>query len=401
MEDSFKKLKSLLLHILFKYGEFPGYDLPYFHLNYRLETVCSHATNNFNDESNNNEISWNHSIFFSKNICACTSSHRKQLKLKKNFSSSKTIWPVAVIDRIFLPQFQIRRFFADNNFTILNEISKGAFGKVYKVKNSETKNVYAIKILRKAQLIAENAVRQVRDEVTIQKLCGHHQFIVSCMFSWQTHCFLFIVLEYKSGGDLFDLLEEYAFLTEDLVKLYVAEIALAIDFLHGAGVIYRDLKPENLLLDEQNHISLTDFGLSKWLSIGSRTNTICGTSQYMAPEISRGEPYSHAVDWWSLGVLTCRLLTDEYPQRNGMKILLPDMVPVNVGAKDLLFRLLTYHPSRRLRSLHSLKTIIFFKDYSFNSVIEKKVNPRELLRKCPIRKQQNLNNKFPDFDTES
>lgn len=118
---------------------------PYFHLNYRLETVCSHATNNFNDESNNNEISWNHSIFFSKNICACTSSHRyvfivlclfwkqicllilyrydlisrKQLKLKKNFSSSKTIWPVAVIDRIFLPQFQIRRFFADNNFTVL------------------------------------------------------------------------------------------------------------------------------------------------------------------------------------------------------------------------------------------------------------------------------------------
>jgi uncharacterized serine/threonine-protein kinase SgK494 len=112
-------------------------------------------------------------------------------------------------------------------------------------------------------------VRQVKDEVQIQRVCGHHPFIVHCPFHWQ------------SKKRLYNLLKTYTVLPVALVKLYVAQLALALDFLHNAGVIYRDLKPENILLDVEGNVQLIDFGLSKWLSYGKTTRTICGTLLYI------------------------------------------------------------------------------------------------------------------------
>nr|XP_026499596.1 serine/threonine-protein kinase S6KL [Vanessa tameamea] len=129
------------------------------------------------------------------------------------------------------------------------------------------------------RIVSENAVRQVKEEARIQAAVGHHSFIAGAVSRWQTKKRLYI--EYIPGGELLALLEKYSKLPEELVKIFVAEIAIAIDFLHNAGVIYRDLKPENILLDSDLHIQLVDFGLSKWLSIGSRTTTLCGTLKYM------------------------------------------------------------------------------------------------------------------------
>ncbi|XP_049939534.1 serine/threonine-protein kinase S6KL [Schistocerca serialis cubense] len=225
--------------------------------------------------------------------------------------ASKTAWPVPYIEAAFLPEFKIKGDVTENSFEVLDTISSGAFGKVYLACKRDTNQKYALKILSKSQILSQNAVEQVKDEVRIQSICGHHPFIVNCPYFWQNRKRLFIVTDYIAGGELLRICQDYGPLPEELVKVYVAEIALALDFLHNAGIIYRDLKLENLLLDEEGHLKLIDFGLAKWLKYGSRTTTICGTIQYMAPDIVSMEPYGHAVDWWSLGVIMCCLLTGE------------------------------------------------------------------------------------------
>ncbi|XP_037294477.1 serine/threonine-protein kinase S6KL isoform X2 [Manduca sexta] len=231
--------------------------------------------------------------------------------LRNPLEASKTAWPVAHKESIFLPEFPITTDLLQKDFKIETTIAKGAFGEVYKVKKLSEDKEYALKVLSKAHIVNENAVRQVKEESRIQAACGHHSFIAGAVSRWQTKKRLYIVSEYIPGGELLELLDAYGKLPEELVKIFVAEIAIAVDFLHNAGVIFRDLKPENILLDSDYHIQLIDFGLSKWLSVGSRTNTLCGTLKYMAPEVLSREPYGHAVDWWSLGVIVCRMLTGE------------------------------------------------------------------------------------------
>ncbi|XKL63851.1 hypothetical protein PGB90_006215 [Kerria lacca] len=252
------------------------------------------------------------SIFRSsyKNLSTEENNRVSSLSKKKRVSRtqckhSQTVWPLPVVEYIFLPEFKVKKVLKNSDIVIISSIAKGAFGKVFKVKDIKTEKTYAMKILQKSQIIEENAVLQVKDEIRIQTICGHHQFIVNCIFSWQSYSQLFM------RGELLHLIEKYGPLSEEIARIYVAEIAVAIDFLHNAGVIHRDLKSENILLDENYHISLIDFGLSKWLSRGSKTNTICGTDLYMAPEILKCEGYSHAADWWSFGVICCYMLTNE------------------------------------------------------------------------------------------
>ncbi|KAI4456371.1 g protein-coupled receptor kinase/ribosomal protein s6 kinase [Holotrichia oblita] len=182
-----------------------------------------------------------------------------------------------LIEQNCLACLAIRELF----FTVIEEVASGAFGKVYKVHCSEDNKEYALKVLSKSKIIKENAVNQVKEEVQIQNACGHHTFIVNSPFHWQTRKKLFIVSDFINNGELYKLLSTYQQLPTELVKLYVAQLALALDFLHNAGVIYRDLKPENILLDHNENCHITDFGLSKWLSYGNKTKTFCGTPRYM------------------------------------------------------------------------------------------------------------------------
>ncbi|CAH0715412.1 unnamed protein product, partial [Brenthis ino] len=207
--------------------------------------------------------------------------------LKNPLEASKTAWPVAHKESIFLPEFPITTDLIQKDFGIVKTIAKGAFGEVYKVQKLRENKEYALKVLNKSQIVNDNAVRQVKEEARIQAAVGHHSFIAGAVSRWQTKKRLYIVSEYIPGGELLALLDKYGKLPEELVKIFVAEIAIAIDFLHNAGVIYRDLKPENILLDSDYHIQLVDFGLSKWLSIGSRTTTLCGSLKYMVWDLTR------------------------------------------------------------------------------------------------------------------
>ncbi|XP_049861963.1 serine/threonine-protein kinase S6KL [Schistocerca gregaria] len=326
--------------------------------------------------------------------------------------ASKTAWPVPYIEAAFLPEFKIKGDVTENSFEVLDTISSGAFGKVYLACKRDTNQKYALKILSKSQILSQNAVEQVKDEVRIQSVCGHHPFIVNCPYFWQNRKRLFIVTDYIAGGELLRICQDYGPLPEELVRVYVAEIALALDFLHNAGIIYRDLKLENLLLDEEGHLKLIDFGLAKWLKYGCRTTTICGTIQYMAPDIVSMEPYGHAVDWWSLGVIMCCLLTGEYPAPglsrtpdcelaaplaeagpgvagpsscSGGGSRAPGSLPpgcaLSHGARALLIRLLEPEPRARLRSLLALQQQPFFKDFSFVDARSKKFHPLQILEK--------------------
>ncbi|OXU30185.1 hypothetical protein TSAR_007638 [Trichomalopsis sarcophagae] len=231
--------------------------------------------------------------------------------LNNPLSLSKTAWPVPRFEAIFLPEFPVKETPLKNEYVFIDIISKGAYGRVYKVQKKETREVFALKIISKAQIVAENSIDQAKQEVSIQRAVGHHTFIANSPYHWQGRKTLYILTQFIGGGELFSLVEEYGCLSEDVVRIYIGEIALALDFLHNAGIIHRDLKASNILLDNEGHAMLIDFGLAKWLRPLQRTGTFCGTFEYMAPEIVKRQYYGHEADWWSLGVLACFLLTNQ------------------------------------------------------------------------------------------
>lgn len=333
------------------------------------------------------------------------------------YASSKTVWPVPRFQSIFLPEFSIKEIPMKTGYTFLDIIAKGTYGKVYKVQKQETGQVFALKVINKAKIIAENCVKQAKEEVAIQRMVGHHPFIVNSIHRWQSRKTLYILMDYISGGELLSLVEEFGCLSEEVVRIYVAEIALAIDFLHNAGIVHRDLKTTNVLLDEDGHAVIIDFGFAKWLQRTERTNTLCGTPLYMAPEILRKEYYGQEVDWWSLGVLACFLLTNEYPSTLSAEYLpdqddlncanVPGTLPANAdispAARDLLKRLLQPEPRLRLRNLLSLQRIAFYMGYDIQSYMLKKESPFRILgvnrRETQQRRVDSLDHAFANFES--
>lgn len=199
-------------------------------------------------------------------------------KLKDEKSAVKTLWPVCCREFLFLPEFKVHNEELQAKYDIIDYIASGSFGKVYKVRQHTTNEIFALKILEKSKIILEDYVNQLKDEVSIQQAISHHPFIVTSGEHWQNKGYIYQLTEYISEGELFQKIKNF---TRNLVQIYVAELAIVIEFLHNAGIIYRDLKSENILLDANYHIKLIDFGLSKWLKIGHRTYTICGTKNSM------------------------------------------------------------------------------------------------------------------------
>jgi serum/glucocorticoid-regulated kinase 2 len=195
-----------------------------------------------------------------------------------------------------------------DDFTLLKMVGRGGFGKVYLARKVDDGQVFAMKILKKSHILQR---RQVAHTVTERDVLArlNHPFIVNLHFAFQTSSKLHLVLDYCSGGELFYHLRKAGRFQEVNVAFYAAEAALALQYLHCHGVIYRDLKPENVLLDEAGHIKLADFGLAKeGMFEGKYTSSFCGSADYLAPEVISSEPYNNAVDWWSLGCLVYELI---------------------------------------------------------------------------------------------
>lgn len=282
------------------------------------------------------------------------------------------------------------------SFEIISLLGKGGYGKVLLAemldenrKKHDPPRLYAMKVLKKAT-IARNQkdTAHTRAERNILEAVKH-PFIVDLHYAFQTDGKLYLVLEYLPGGELFTHLEKEGIFMEDMASFYLGEILLAIEHLHTLGVIYRDLKPENVLLDSKGHIKLTDFGLCKEsISLGDITHTFCGTIEYMAPEIVQRSGHGKAVDWWSLGALMYDMLTGQPPfsgenrKKTIDKILRAKLsLPpyLTNEARGLLKKLLKKNPTDRLGAgpddATPIKAHPFFRHTNWNDLLNKRIEP--------------------------
>ncbi|KAJ1982692.1 hypothetical protein H4R34_001629 [Dimargaris verticillata] len=245
-----------------------------------------------------------------------------------------------------------------DDFLVLRLIGRGAYGKVFLVQHKASGQYFAMKTVHKGRLAqCERDMAFTKAERTILEDVKH-PFIVQLFYAFQTETKLYLILEYVSGGELFHHMNTERLFTERVARFFVAELVLALEHLHALGIIYRDLKPENCLIDRDGHTVLTDFGLSKLgLPRDGKTSTFCGTIEYMAPEVLDEEPYDQSVDWWSLGILLYDMLTGSPPFKGKNRKAVMDAIrrsPVRYPnylspeAKDLISSLLQRDPNQRL-----------------------------------------------------
>ncbi|KAI6181685.1 RAC serine/threonine-protein kinase [Aphelenchoides besseyi] len=280
-----------------------------------------------------------------------------------------------------------------DHFQFLSVLGKGTFGKVLLGKEKRTNRLYALKFLNKEVLINKDEVQHTYTENRVLQRCKH-PFLTQMIYTFQTTHYLCFVMEFVGAGDLYTQLNNHIQknkrgFPEPRVQFYAAEILLAIGFLHDNKIVYRDLKLENLLLDRFGHIKIADFGLCKEdMSINDRTSTVCGTPEYLAPEVIENLNYGRSVDFWSLGVVIYEMLVGRLPfytQNHGKLFELILNAPVrfpsslSANARLLLSGLLMKDPSKRLGSgqndWRELLPYGFFEGIDWNLLYQKQIEP--------------------------
>ena len=272
-----------------------------------------------------------------------------------------------------------------NDFKIISVIGRGYYGKVMLVEKKDTGELFAIKSIHKSFLIEKDQTNSVILEKNLM-MKARHPFIVNLYFTFQTTSKFYLGLEYIDGGDLFYHMSKVGAIPVDDAKLYIAEIGLAISYLHSIGIVYRDLKPENVLLDHNGHVKLVDFGLSKDILDNKFTTSFCGTPEYIAPEIIEIKKYGYEVDEWALGILFYEMIFGYPPFKNENKMELYNLITktepaipddLNPALADLLKLLLIKDPEKRPK-FNDLKSHPFFSDLDWEKVYNKEYTPSYL-----------------------
>lgn len=313
------------------------------------------------------------------------------------------------------PQAGQRGQISIEDFEIMKPISRGAFGRVFLGRKRTTGDLFAIKVLRKADMLRKNAVESVQAERNIL-VTAQSPFVVRFFYSFSNRNNLYLVMEYLNGGDLFSLLRHLGCLEEGMARGYIAELVLALDYLHTLGVVHRDLKPDNLLIAYDGHLKLTDFGLSRMGLITSTADLTSspaalsepsspgpatlsspqwaegesrgavGTPDYLAPEILLGTGHGFTADWWSVGVILFEFLTGVPPFNAPspeaiFDSILSGAIPwprvpedMSAEAQDLINRLLHSDPRERLgyRGAGEVKAHPFFADIRWDTLVRDK-----------------------------
>ncbi|KAH3686682.1 hypothetical protein WICPIJ_002326 [Wickerhamomyces pijperi] len=265
-----------------------------------------------------------------------------------------------------------------SDFQPIIVLGEGSYGKVILVRENKTGKLYAMKKLKKASLIIQTkTIERTMTEKTILERVKHPN-IVKLYYSFQDHERLYLILEYIQGGELFQHLQIEKFVSETDAAVHLSQIVLALQHLHSIGIIYRDLKPENCLLDTNGFLILTDFGLSKEsLSEDDRCTSLIGTPEYMAPEILQDVPYDNAVDFWSLGCVMHDMLTGGPPFTGNSNKIIYDKITtkklklpfyLSLDAKDLIQRLLQKNPQKRLTNWETLQKHRFFRNVDWGKI---------------------------------
>ncbi|BGP01186.1 AGC/YANK protein kinase [Rhodotorula toruloides] len=274
------------------------------------------------------------------------------------------------------------------HFYLLRSVGKGAFGKVRVVQHKKTKALYALKYINKARISKQRAVNNIIQERRLLEEIDS-PFVCNLRFAFQDDENLFMVLDLMLGGDLRFHLDRLGSMKEDWVKFYVAEMALALGDLHKRGIVHRDIKPDNILLDEKGHAHLTDFNIAVHFTERRALTSVAGSMAYMAPEVLAKRGYFATVDWWSLGVVAYELLFGKRPYRGKTNSTLTQAIlkeqvrfPENVEeivspeGLDCIKGLLQRDPKKRLGcpgtgGLEAFKRHPWFRDYDWD-VLERK-----------------------------
>eukprot|EP00794_Sanderia_malayensis_P005531 gene5531-6216_t len=275
-----------------------------------------------------------------------------------------------------------------DHFEILRSIGRGSFGKVCIVQKKDTEQLYALKYMNKQKCYSQNATEHVLKELTIMKNLDHSH-LVNLWFAFQDDEDMFMVLDLMLGGDIRYHLNEGRRFNEQQILMYIAEVSLALDYLRSHKIVHRDIKPDNLLLDDKGHVHLADFNIAAVLKEEKFATSLSGTKGYMAPEIfatclCKSKGYSYPVDWWSLGITVCEMIRgrrpfeiySETPVKDAYEIFTSELVlelpnSISDDTVRLIKKLLQPHPRKRLCRLDALKAHVSMEGIDFESVKRK------------------------------
>ena len=295
-----------------------------------------------------------------------------------------------------------------DDFELVKVLGRGSFGKVIAARKRGGPDhgaMYAVKILNKKVIEEREQIEHTQAEREILESIDH-PFLVGLKYAFQTPTKLYMVLPMYNGGELFTILKRERRFSEERTRFYAAEIAAGLGHLHANGIIYRDLKPENLLLDTDGHIGITDFGLSKRVGPDEKSQTFCGTPEYLAPEIINDDGHDKNVDWWSFGILVYEMMAGRPPFYTSNhqkmyelitrgKLVFPSAF--SAEAKDFLQKILVQDPAARLgggpEDLEEMKKHPFFASIDWDALLARKVTP-------PFKPAVHGDDDFRNFDKE-
>ena len=341
---------------------------------------------NENSEKNINSVNYKDNKCYNDNCINVENSANKinSLNLVNNIKNSNQTGKKES-GMIFCKHKDIKKVTL-NDFKLLKVLGRGTFGKVVLVQYKLTKKYYAMKIMKKDVILESGQVTNTLLEKNIlQNL--NYQFLVGMDFCFQTQERIYFVMNFIRGGELFKHLLNCKFFPEEKAKFYSAIIGLALEYLHTHGIVYRDIKPDNILIDEDGYLKLADFGMAKMLKDQEKAFSLCGTPEYFPPEIITREGHNKAADWWSYGILLYEMLFGIAPfySKNTEKMFdlitkaelkFPKKINVSEDAKDLIKKLLIKNQDLRLGSEGGFETIkkhSFFKGFDFKALEEKKL----------------------------
>ncbi|XP_030071937.1 protein kinase C theta type isoform X1 [Microcaecilia unicolor] len=290
-----------------------------------------------------------------------------------------------------------------DDFILHKMLGKGSFGKVFLAELKKTNQFFAVKALKKDVVLMDDDVECTMVEKRVLSLAWEHPFLTHLYCTFQSKENLFFVMEYLNGGDLMFHIQNCHKFDIDRAMFYAAEIVCGLQFLHSKGVVYRDLKLDNVLLDQEGHIKIADFGMCKENMFGNaKTCTFCGTPDYIAPEILLGQRYNVSVDWWSFGVLLYEMLIGQSPfhgqdeEELFQSIRMDDpFYPrwLNQDAKDILVQLFVREPDGRLGIKGDIRQHAFFREINWEALEHREMQP-------PFKPQVKSASDCSNFDKE-